>query len=89
MVTMFIPTIAAKDYDAFRRLMNRDLPDSYDKWLHLVLQMTADNDGKGHISEPVDLDPHEFTRFLGATGNTANLHSLRNFAFEKGMGHKY
>lgn len=89
MAAMFIPTIAPADYQAFRRLIDRDLPDTYDEWLDLANKGSLDNIGKGHVSEPVDVDPNEFVRFVRATGASANLHWLYNFAQQKGGGHSY
>ena len=89
MATVFIPMIAQADYESFRRVLNRDLPDAYDKWLHLAAKMSEDNGSKGGISKLVQVNPVEFTRFLRAAGADANLHSLGNFAYEKGMGHRY
>jgi hypothetical protein len=84
MATVFIPMIAQADYDSFRRVLNRDLPDAYDKWLQCAAKMSEDNGSKGGISKLVQVNPGEFTR-----GADANLHSLGNFAYEKGMGHRY
>ena len=89
MATKFIPTIAKADYEAIRRIIRRHLPDSYDKWLYLSTKESADNISKGGISEPVEVNADEFARFLKATRADANLHSLYNYAYEKGMGHKY
>lgn len=89
MATKFIPTIRKTDYDSFRRIINRDLPNTYDEWLNLAAKITADNGGRGHVSNSVEVNPDEFAKYLRAVGGDANLHFLERFAYEKGMGHKY
>jgi hypothetical protein len=89
MATLFVPQIAEQDYESIRRLLNRDIPDTYDKWLNLIFECVTNNQATGHISETIDIDPNEFGRYLRATGAEANLQGLRNFAFQKGTGHKY
>jgi len=85
----FIPTIAKADYESFRRVINRNLPNTYDEWLYLAAKVSADNVSKGNISNPVELNPDEFRRYCTATGAAPDLQALDNFAYEKGMGNKY
>ena len=90
MATQFIPTIAEKDYAAFRRqIVNGDLPDTYQKWLGVVSRIRGDNVSRGRISKPIDVDPAEYARYCGSLGGEPNLQSLKHFAQEKGTGIKY
>ena len=89
MAGQFIPIIANQDYETFRRILDPHLPNTYEKWLDLVDQMTGDNISRGRASKPIELNPHEFSRYCEATGSSPNLHILKNFAHEKGIGHEY
>ena len=89
MAIMFTPAISAANYQAFREIINGDLPDTYDEWLQLANKRSLENIGMGHVSQPVDVDPSEFARFLKSVGPSANLHWLYNFAQQKGSGHSY
>ncbi len=89
MATKFIPNVAKANDEAFRRILRRDFPNTYKEWLYLANKSSADNVAMGHDSKPVEVDPNEFTRYLRATGSDANLHSLYNFAYEKGVRNKY
>lgn len=86
---MFIPTIAKHDYEAFRRILNLHLPDTYDEWFYLTNKRSLENEAMGNTSQPVEVHPDEFSRYCRAMKATADRHGLDSFAYEKGMGHKY
>jgi hypothetical protein len=85
----FIPTILKHHYEAFRKVLGRDLPDTYNEWLYLTNKRSLENAATGNISQAIEVDPNEFVRYQRATGASTDLHSLDNFTYEKGMGNKY
>jgi hypothetical protein len=89
METRFLPLIGSEDYDAFRRLLNPDLPDTFDAWFNLHTEYRTDLRKKGEIVEEVEVNSHEFTRFLRATGRRANLKALEEFTLGKARGNQY
>jgi len=89
MPTIFSPNIAQADYNAFRRLIKKDFPDTYDKWLDLTSQQANKFGAVGNTVESIEVKPDEFARFLGTTGTSSDLQSLWHFAHEKGMERKY
>lgn len=68
MATWFIPTIAKTDYESFRRVLGRNLPDTYDEWLYLANKRSLDNIAKGNESKPIELNADEFARYCRTTG---------------------
>jgi hypothetical protein len=88
MAIMYIPVLAKEKYRAFLALPNNDFPDTYDKWLYLTSKMSAEHQGGGGICQTTEIDPDEFAKYLRATGDRADVQSLKNFAFDKGTGHK-
>lgn len=83
MIIRFQPRIAPEDYDAFRRILNDHLPDTYDEWLQLTSQKASDLQGKGYIVEEVEIEPDEFVGYARAYRAPYNLHSLENILAEK------
>lgn len=89
MSTFYIPTIAPADYKSFRDILNNNVPDTYDEWLYVARKNSLDNEAAGNVSEPVKVDPGEFSRYLRTVGAEPTAQSLRNFAFQKGSGNQY
>jgi hypothetical protein len=84
MNTMFLPAIRHEQYQSFRRVLNREIPETYEEWKHLSSLKVADSEGKGHKVREVEISPEEFTRFLNRRGEKATLQMLDHLAFEKG-----
>ncbi len=71
------------DYEAFRNIPTRDLPDTYDEWLQLSAQSRLEWGRAGAEIVEIEVHSDEFARFLSATGQPANMKSLWDFVREK------
>ena len=70
-----LPDIRSEDYEAFRRILKSDIPDTFNGWREKVAHWRTEwPDGV-----LVKVDPNEFTKFLSAAGRADDLGSL--FAF--------
>lgn len=87
--TICSPTITVNDFEAFRRLVNKDFPDTYDKWLNLARQKGDKFAEVGNAIEDIEVKPDEFARFLRSTGASPDTQSLWTFAHEKCCGRIY
>jgi hypothetical protein len=84
-----LPLILPRDYDAFSRLNDSDLPGSYDEWLRLRAKMRSQGGLGGYIVEERPVDPREFVRYCSPRGMAPNVSSLLIFVQEKVAGRKY
>ena len=82
MATFYYPIIAAKDYDAFKRILKNHLPDTYNAWLMLHTKEVSEHRKVGQIVETVKINPDEFAEYLDTTKSAANLKSFENFTAE-------
>jgi hypothetical protein len=89
MEVVYLPFISSRDYDAFRRILHSDLPNTYDEWFQLHTKERADRGRVGHPIREIKVNPNEFSRFLNARGMTANLKTLEDFTIEKASGKHY
>jgi hypothetical protein len=77
------PRIASEDYDAFRRILNDHIPDTYDKWLYLASEKTTNLRGKGYVVCEVEVKPDKFARYCNTGSAPRNLHTLEAFSAEQ------
>jgi hypothetical protein len=89
MAILYSPKISANDYDAFQRILHPHLADTYNEWLYLQAQQSADWVTRGHVVREIEVDPDEFSRYCHTTGASHNLHGLGKFAEEKSGGKQY
>jgi hypothetical protein len=84
----FEPEIEPQDYDAFRRMPNSNLPDTYDEWNYLLNHERARIlIQPGNSVRRLKVEPDEFARHCRATGTACDLQNLRNFVAKKsGLG---
>ena len=87
--TYELPIIAPNDFDAFRRLPTRDLPDTYDEWFNLVSERRLEREYLGFKIIEVQVNANEFTRYLSRTGVGASLKTLADFCRESALGNDY
>jgi hypothetical protein len=85
----YFPLIAANDYAAFRNILGDNIPDSHDEWLGQQTEEIREFVQAGRKPEKVQVFAHEFSRFLHAKGDQANLVGLRNFTIEKAGGSSF
>ncbi len=78
-----LPFIQANDYGAFRRLMNGDIPDTYDEWLKLIAKRRREEAPRRDAIRDIQVDPDEFARYCDATGQRCNNAALTRFTIEK------
>ena len=83
MAIFFLPAIKPRDYDAFRRIINADFPDTIDGWAYEVSKRTSQIVGSGGTARFVEIDPDEFTAYLRSHGRRADRDELYNFAVHK------
>jgi hypothetical protein len=83
MATYPVPLIRRQDYEAFRGIPTRNLPDTFDQWQYKHAEQAAHITGGGHIAEYIEIDPQEFADFCHATGQEASLQTIRFFAEEQ------
>jgi hypothetical protein len=84
-----LPLISPRDYDAFSRLNDTDLPDTYEEWLRLHAEMKSQSSVNGYIVEAHQIEPREFVRYCSPRGMAPNRNSLLIFVGEKAAGRKY
>jgi hypothetical protein len=89
MEPIYLPFISPRDYDTFRRILNSDLPTTYDEWFKLHTKERADRGHAGHAIREIRVNANEFFRFLNARGMAANLKALEAFTAEKVSGKQY
>ena len=76
----FEPFIEAHYYDAFRRLLDPQLPDTYNEWLNLSLEKGKDSAFSDYKVRNIKVEPNEFVRYCRARKYEHTLDSLRKFA---------
>jgi hypothetical protein len=84
-----LPSIAQHDYDAFSRLNDSDLPETYGGWLKVHARMKVQGSQTGYILEQRQVDPREFVRYCSPRGLAPNMNSLIIFVQEKAAGRRY
>jgi len=83
MGVIFLPLINPDEYDAFQRILNNALPDTYDEWGALHVKEAADILGEGNEYCEVQVSPVEFARFCTTRRTSPNLKLLYEFAMGK------
>jgi hypothetical protein len=84
MITVYLPVIHRNDYETFRTVMGRNLPDTHDEWRYLALKKKDEAVLCGHEVFEIEVYPDEFVGYASLHGDERTLHALQNFAFEKG-----
>ena len=79
----FIPVIDTSDYDAFQRILNNSLPDTYDEWGEVHVKEAADILGQGNEYCEVQVYPVEFARYCTTRRTSPTIRLLYEFAMEK------
>ncbi len=83
MAIYFLPTIKREDYDAFRRIIYPDFPDSFEEWANELSKLAAQHLGQGSTARSIEVNPDEFVAYLARRRTSGSRHELYNFAFEK------
>lgn len=78
--------IDANDYDAFRNLPTRDLPDTHNEWLKLTAKNKLERSQLGFRCVEVKVNSHDFANYLRAKGEAGNLKTLADFSHVKFLG---
>jgi hypothetical protein len=84
-----LPLISPGDYETFRRLLNNDLPDTYNEWSNLHLKKLSDVRRQGEVCQEIKVQPDEFARFAAASRYTPNYDLLRHYVANISGGHPY
>ena len=84
MFTKYSPMIGEHDYEQFRRLMPRELPETYEEWVYLEARQFSETGRAGPAAEHVDLKPEEFIDFCREGDWPTNLTSLATLAWHIG-----
>jgi hypothetical protein len=80
---VFLPIIRLKDYDAFWRLTNGDMPDTYEEWLDLHKQSKTERRQRGGVVIDVEVYPNEFAGFCTERHIDPDAKSLGDYALEE------
>jgi len=62
--SFFVAAIPPEHYDSFKRVLNQNLPDTFDLWSFRHSEKMAARTRHGQTIYEVKVDPDEFTRFL-------------------------
>ena len=89
MPAFFLAVIAPEHYESFKKILNQDLPSTFDAWSYRHSERVANRTGKGHAVYEVRANPEEFSRYCHATNSVHDLQSLDRFASEKASGKRY
>ena len=89
MATFFVAVISPEHYNSFRKVLDQNLPETFDLWSYRHSDRIAARTGKGHMVYEVKVDPDESTRSCTATNSAHDLQSLDRFATEKAGGKRY
>jgi len=84
-----LPAIRPDDYRAFRDIPTRDLPNTYDEWLQLVAKRRLERGQAGFVVVDIQIEPHEFARYLSRMRHDGNLKSLADFCKEKRLANNF
>jgi hypothetical protein len=77
---IYLPTIIAEDYEAFRAILRQHIPYAYDKWLKLHAMSHHHYVSEGQAICNVHVNANQFARHLKRTGRAANMDELNIFA---------
>ena len=81
--TFYSAVILQKDYEAFRRLLGKQLPDTDNEWRHLHDHQIAEQRGAGLEIIEVEIYPDEFIRFCNRLKVPAEFKMLDDLASER------
>jgi len=84
MAIIYYPKISPNDYDAFRSILNPDLPDTYDKWFDLARKQMREIILNGDTPIEVEVYPHQFAGYCHTGRHARTLDRREQFAAEKG-----
>ena len=80
MAHLYIAYIPPQHYDAFQRILQGNLPNTYDEWSEVHMRKAADILDAGDIYREVQIDPDEFAGACGSDGVDRTLQGLDRFA---------
>jgi hypothetical protein len=83
MEEVFFPIIRPKDYDAFWRLTNGDLPDTYEEWREQYSKSKAERARQGAVVIDVEVYPEDFATFCKKSDLPPSTEILIDFAEEE------
>jgi hypothetical protein len=84
-----MPIIRPSDYDAFRSILNDQLPDTYGEWLQSYMESQKKF---RHFREPyrgIEIYPQEFVNFCLSRNAVATIKLLAECALEKAFGENH
>jgi hypothetical protein len=88
MATFYVPKIAARDYEAFRKLLKAEIPATHAEWLGVMDREIIYTKGQGHVPQTVEISADEFSEYCNTAQAKHNLAALKRLAFQKGARHK-
>jgi hypothetical protein len=89
MITAHRAYIRREDYEAFRRIIKLDMPDTYDKWLYFRFDDRSKAEGIRMTVKSVEINPSEFHAWCGGDRPQPTIDDLDDFAREKATGERY
>lgn len=80
MAHLCIAYIPPQHYDAFRRILNDHVPNTYYEWWQFHVQKAANIIDAGNTYREIQIDPHEFALAYDRHQVERNLQGLDRFA---------
>jgi hypothetical protein len=81
--TTYSPIIKKDDYDAFRSLINSDMPDTFDEWAYQRGEADLQYTRRGLAVRRIEVHPDGFVAYLLAQRAKASRHELDSFAAQE------
>ena len=78
--TVYFPMIHPKDFEAFKVILDRDLPDTYEGWQEFISNRIRHIDANAEIPHGIEVDPHEFSNWLPTRWDKRTISGLFEFA---------
>jgi hypothetical protein len=80
MVDVFTPIIRPEEYEAFRAILDNEIPDTYNEWRDLILDRGNKMIADGERPIGIDVNPHEFAAWLPTRWDQRTANGLFAFA---------
>jgi hypothetical protein len=84
MAKMYLPVIAPKDYEAFRKILRDEIPSNYAEWRRDVDKWQAVRRAQQDTIIEVEISPNSFANYLRQNDYAPGLKRLVGFAADQG-----
>jgi len=84
MAKMYLPVIAPKDYEAFRKILRDEIPSNYAEWRRDVDKWQAAHRAQQDTIIEVEISPNSFADYLRQNDYAPGLKRLVGFSADQG-----